>query len=142
MPVHVGALGPESLLDRAVRKSRSVHENSRIPMIIFALVCSACAAERAAAQTVTYQPYIEPGNAGKLDESDQMVVAWQTNESAPHPGAYKVDFGRTASYGSTASVAGRVADSYLAADPSLPVPSQSINSNTVETGVSGIDDGN
>ena len=42
------------------------------------------------AQTVTYLPYIQPGDAGPFGASDQMVVAWQTNETAPHPTAYSV----------------------------------------------------
>jgi hypothetical protein len=76
----------------------------------------------AVAQNVTYKPYIELGDAGSFGPSDQMVVAWQTDESSPNPGAYKVEFGATASYGRSVTPSARVVDNYLSADPSLPVP--------------------
>lgn len=50
------------------------------------------------------------------------MIAWQTNESSPNPGTYKVEFGSTTAYGSTAPTQGRVVNHYLAADPALPVP--------------------
>ena len=42
------------------------------------------------AQEVTYLPYIQPGDAGTFGTTDQMVVAWQTNETAPNPTAFGV----------------------------------------------------
>ena len=68
---------------------------------------------------VTFLPYIQPGDASTLGAKDQMLVAFQTDEKSPNPGAYTVEFGKTASYGQTAVVKGRVVDNYLAADPTL-----------------------
>jgi hypothetical protein len=76
----------------------------------------------ASGPTVTYKPYVAPGNAGPLGDTDQLVIAWQTNEAIPNPGAFMVDFGRSRGYGRVALVSGRVVDNYLAADASLPVP--------------------
>jgi len=61
----------------------------------------------AAAQTVTYKPYIELGDAGSFGPSDQMVVAWQTGEASPNPAAYKVEFGQTQSYGASVTPSAR-----------------------------------
>ena len=32
---------------------------------------------------VTFLPYIQPGDAGVSGSEDQMLVAWQTNETSP-----------------------------------------------------------
>src|SRR5882672_10932369 len=48
----------------------------------------------AVGQNVTYKPYIQPGDNGPFGAKDQMVVAWQTDESSPNPGAFTVQFGR------------------------------------------------
>jgi hypothetical protein len=90
-------------------------------VIVTSLMVAAIGAQ-AAGQSVTYQPYIQPGDAGPLGERDQMVIAWQTNETVPHPLAYVVEFGRASALGSAATVSGRVVDNYLSADRSLPVP--------------------
>lgn len=74
------------------------------------------------AQNVTYKPYIELGDAGSFGVSDQMVVAWQTDEASPNPSLYSVEFGTTPSYGASVTPSARVVDNYLAADPTLPVP--------------------
>jgi hypothetical protein len=42
----------------------------------------------AAGQNVTYKPYIQPGDNGPFGAQDQMVVAWQTDEASPNPGAF------------------------------------------------------
>jgi len=80
----------------------------------------------ASTATVTYPPYIQPGDAGPLTgksyERDQIVIAWQTNETVPNPSAYKVQFGEGVKLNMFAQVTGRVVDNYLAADPALPVP--------------------
>ena len=47
------------------------------------------------AQTVTYLPYIQPGDNGPFGPKDQIVVAWQTDESVPVTSAYSVQFGRS-----------------------------------------------
>lgn len=86
------------------------------------LALAAMLGSGAAAQNVTYKPYIELGDAGSFGVSDQMVVAWQTDESSPTASAYKVEFGQTPSYGSRMTPSVRVVDNYLSADPSLPVP--------------------
>src|SRR6516165_10467157 len=71
------------------------------------------------AQMITYQPYIQPGDAGPFGATDQMIVAWQTNETAPDPKAYSVwvadddDLKKATQVPATA----RVVDNYLAADP-------------------------
>jgi hypothetical protein len=79
-------------------------------------------------QEVTYQPYIQPGDSGPFGPSDQMVIAWQTNESVPHPGAYSVSISKDGEDDelTPVPVKGRVVDNYLAADPvvfgSLVIP--------------------
>src|SRR6516225_9339295 len=45
-----------------------------------------------------------------------MLVAWQTDETAPVTGAYRVWYGRTPDRFEPATVAARVVDNYLAAD--------------------------
>ena len=76
----------------------------------------------AAGQNVTYKPYIQPGDNGPFGPKDQMVIAWQTDEASPNPGAFTVQFGTSVSYGQTVTPQGRVVDNYLSADPALPVP--------------------
>src|SRR6266481_4864185 len=76
----------------------------------------------AAGQNVTYKPYIQPGDNGPFGAKDQMVVAWQTDESSPNPGAFTVQFGKRVSYGQSVAPQGRVVDNCLSADPALPVP--------------------
>jgi hypothetical protein len=69
------------------------------------------------AQTVTFRPYIEPGDNGSFGEHDQMVVAWQTDESHPMAALYSVQFGRSLDSLVPAPVSARVVDDYLSADP-------------------------
>jgi uncharacterized repeat protein (TIGR01451 family) len=80
-------------------------------------------APRAVGQNVTYKPYIQPGDNGPFGAKDQMVIAWQTDEASPNPGAFTVQFGESDSYGQSVTPQGRVVDNYLSADPVLPVPS-------------------
>jgi hypothetical protein len=86
------------------------------------VLSAALIAPAAFSQTVTYKPYIQPGDNGSFGASDQMVVAWQTSEGSPNTSAYSVEFGTSVSYGRTVTPQGRVVDNYLAADPALPVP--------------------
>jgi len=82
-------------------------------------------ASAVAATTVTYQPYIQPGDNGPVGASDQMLIAWQTDDTAPNAAAYTVTFSKDLSYSQAVSPAGRVVDNYLAADPqfsSLALP--------------------
>jgi len=86
------------------------------------MAIAAWLAPAATAQKVTYKPYIALGDAGPFGINDQMVVAWQTDESMPNPSSYKVEFGTTLSYGAAVTPSGRVVDNYLSADLTLPVP--------------------
>src|SRR5215471_21634290 len=69
------------------------------------------------AQTVTFFPYIEPGDNGPFGPKDQMIVTWQTNESSPVTSAYSVQFGKSLTTLQNAAVNARVVDNYLASDP-------------------------
>jgi hypothetical protein len=71
---------------------------------------------------ITYKPYIQLGDAGELGQTDQVVIAWQTDESMPAPGAFSVEFESALGRGGSVASMGRVVDNYLAADPTLPVP--------------------
>jgi hypothetical protein len=79
-------------------------------------------APRATAQNVTYKPYIQPGDNGPFGPTDQIVIAWQTDEASPSPGEFTVQFGESPSYGRSVTPQVRGVDNYLSADPSLPVP--------------------
>ncbi len=73
-----------------------------------------------AAPTVTFQPYIQPGDNGAFGPTDQIVIAWQTDETAPNPTGFSVSF--TPSVLNAPSIVtprGRVVDNYLSADPAL-----------------------
>jgi hypothetical protein len=80
------------------------------------------------AQVVTYLPYIQPGDNGSFGAWDQMIVAWQTNETEPHPGAYSLWVADNPSFEKATQIqpVSRVVDNYLAADPatfgSLTIP--------------------
>ncbi|QID16515.1 hypothetical protein G3580_02065 [Nitrogeniibacter mangrovi] len=76
----------------------------------------------AQAMEVTYAPYIQPGDASPRAHRDVKVIAWQTDETTPHPEAYRIEYGPTPLARQSARVNGRVVDDYLSADPSLPVP--------------------
>jgi hypothetical protein len=84
--------------------------------LVSAFVLTAFAVS-AFAQVVTFLPYIEPGDNGAFRATDQIVVAWQTNESMPNPSAYMVQFGTSLSSLMPATVNARVVDNYLAIDP-------------------------
>jgi hypothetical protein len=73
------------------------------------------------AQLVTYQPYIQPGDSGPFGATDQMLVVWQTNETAPHAGAYSVWFADNPDFKKATQVSpvARVVDNYLTADPAV-----------------------
>ncbi len=90
--------------------------------VVVALVVVFSLAPRGAGQNVTYKPYIQPGDNGPFGTQDQMVIAWQTDEASPNPGAFTVQFGKTVSYGQSVAPQGRVVDNYLSADPLLPKP--------------------
>jgi uncharacterized repeat protein (TIGR01451 family) len=88
---------------------------------VLALLIWAAFTPAAFSQEVTFFPYIQLGANGTLGPTDQVVIAWQTNETAPNPSAYKVEFSADKhDHGSAITPRGRVVDNYLAADPSLP----------------------
>jgi uncharacterized repeat protein (TIGR01451 family) len=89
---------------------------------VLALVVAFSLAPRVTGQNVTYKPYIQPGDNGPFGAKDQMVIAWQTDEASPNPGAFTVQFGESDSYGQSVTPQGRVVDNYLSVDPALPIP--------------------
>jgi len=68
------------------------------------------------AQAITFRPYIQPGDNGPFGAKDQIVVAWQTDEASPSPGAYAVQFGASLGDLHAALVNARVVDNYLSVD--------------------------
>src|SRR5580658_8112667 len=88
---------------------------------LLALTACIALAPAAFSQQVTFAPYIQLGDNGTFGFTDQIVLAWQTNETTPNASAYKVEFkesGRDHHHSVTPS--GRVVDNYLSADSSLP----------------------
>src|SRR5215470_2074095 len=93
-----------------------------------AMVCVALA-PAAFGQQVTFSPYIRLGDNGTFGPSDQIVIAWQTDETTPSPSSYKVEFRAEEheehgfhgqQHMSIVRPRSRVIDNYLAADPALP----------------------
>ncbi|MDB6104454.1 MAG: hypothetical protein JWO52_4453 [Gammaproteobacteria bacterium] len=84
-------------------------------------------APAAFSQQVTFAPYIQLGDNGPFGPTDQIVIAWQTDEASPKVSAYNVEIhpsdGERRSDDERRAVVipkARVVDSYLAADPALP----------------------
>src|ERR1700756_3889047 len=100
------------------RKMRKLRSRATC-CVLLGLAVGASLAPAAAAQNLTYKPYIELGDAGSFGPSDQVVVAWQTDEASPNPTAYTVEFGLLA-YQASVTPSARVVDNYLAADSILP----------------------
>jgi uncharacterized repeat protein (TIGR01451 family) len=78
-------------------------------------------------QQVTFAPYIQLGDNGTFGPTEQMVIAWQTDETSPQASAYKVELRESDEERHQSDRAqrivipdARVVDNYLAADPSLP----------------------
>jgi Calcineurin-like phosphoesterase/Domain of unknown function DUF11 len=85
------------------------------------IVLSAAFAPAVFGQQVTFAPYLQLGDNGPFGPTDQILIAWQTDEASPKTSAYKVEL--RASGGERRVVVvpkARVVDNYLAADPSLP----------------------
>ena len=99
-----------------------------------AVLAAACIAQCISAQQVTFLPYLQPGDNGPFAAADQIVIAWQTNETMPG-GGYQVSFGKSAKYGATTTPSARVVDNYIAADPSLPVSPYSYGAHSNYTAV-------
>jgi uncharacterized repeat protein (TIGR01451 family) len=95
-----------------------------------ALMAGVALVPAAFGQQVTFSPYIQLGDNGAFGPTDQIVIAWQTDETTPKASAYKVEFQEVQSQTSKFQESGRdrhsvtpkarVIDNYLAADPSLP----------------------
>lgn len=85
-----------------------------------ALMVSVALAPAVFGQQVTFSPYIQLGDNGPFGLTDQIVVAWQTDETTPKPSAYKVEFQASERDRNFVTPKARVVDNYLAADPSLP----------------------
>jgi hypothetical protein len=112
---------------------RKVFPLALVSLAVLAELSAGSSAE--ASPTVTYQPYIQPGDARPQEWTDQIIVTWQTDEKIPNPDAYKVHFGIGTSLNSKASAAGRIVDNYLAADPSLPLPPATYGAHTNYTAI-------
>lgn len=98
------------------------------------IAVSAACAPAASGQHVTFLPYLQLGDNGLLRPMDQIVIAWQTDESSPNASGYQVVFnevngnsrdagtelGEGTQNGSSVTPQARVVDNYLAADPLLP----------------------
>ncbi|MBO0911428.1 MAG: DUF11 domain-containing protein [Acidobacteria bacterium] len=100
------------------------------------LVACALFMPAAFSQEVTFFPYIQLGANGTLGPTDQVVIAWQTNETSPNPSAYKVEFSANQpGQASAVTPSGRVVDNYLAADPALPAVPGAYGAHTNYTAV-------
>jgi uncharacterized repeat protein (TIGR01451 family) len=86
----------------------------------FLIMAGVVIAPAAFAQQVTFAPYLQLGDNGPFGPTDQIVIAWQTNESSPKAAAYKVEFQPVFGERRSVSPKARVVDNYLAADPALP----------------------
>ena len=89
------------------------------------LIASVALAPATFGQQVTFSPYLQLGDNGAFGPTDQIVVAWQTDETTPKASAYKVEFRESGFRESErdqrfVTPQARVIDNYLAADPSLP----------------------
>jgi uncharacterized repeat protein (TIGR01451 family) len=100
-----------------------------------ALLAWAAFTPNAFSQEVTFFPYIQLGANGTLGPTDQVVIAWQTNETSPNPSAYKVEFSADDRGHGSVTPNGRVVDNYLAADPSLPTVPGAYGAHTNYTAV-------
>ncbi len=105
------------------------------PLHCLGAAVAAALAPAAHAQQVTYSPYIQLGDNGSFSESEQMVVAWQTNEAAPNTSAYQVEVWRQGGRKRVVAPRARVVDNYLAADPALPPIPQAYGAHSNYTAV-------
>jgi hypothetical protein len=87
---------------------------------LFAAIVSITFAPAAFSQQVTFFPYIQLGDSGAFGPSDQIVIAWQTDEAVPNASAYTVALRASGDDGHSVHPNARIVDNYLAADPTLP----------------------
>jgi hypothetical protein len=94
---------------------------TKFVLCLFAVIASVILAPPAFSQQVTFFPYIQLGDSGAFGPSDQIVIAWQTDEAVPNASAYKVSLRASGDDDSHAvQPSARIVDNYLAADPTLP----------------------
>jgi len=89
-----------------------------------AFMVGAACGPAAFSQQVTFAPYIQLGDNGPFGATDQIVIAWQTDEVSPEkPSAYSVELRQAKGGRPAVNVVpmARIVDNYLAADPALPV---------------------
>src|ERR1700730_823521 len=109
-----------------MKKTAATGRNSLPRALMIAL--SAAFAPAVFGQQVTFAPYIQAGDNGPFGPTDQIVIAWQTDEASPKASAYKVEFHSSdgerhssdRERGRVVVPKVRVVDNYLAADPLLP----------------------
>jgi hypothetical protein len=87
--------------------------------IVGVMICVALA-PAAFGQQVTFFPYVQLGDNGAFGPTDQIVIAWQTDETTPNPSAYKVEFKAGEHARRLVKPRARVVDNYLAIDSALP----------------------
>jgi uncharacterized repeat protein (TIGR01451 family) len=90
-------------------------------LLQLALIACVALAPAAFGQQVTFSPYVQLGDNGTFGASDQIVIAWQTDETAPNAVAYKVEFRADEHERRVVQPSARVVDNYLASDPALPI---------------------
>lgn len=88
-------------------------------LCLLALACIVIA-RPAFSQQVTFFPYTQLGDNGTFGAADQIVIAWQTDETTPDSSAFKVAFRSGEHERQVVHPNGRVIDNYLASDPALP----------------------
>ena len=92
------------------------------------------------AQQVTFAPYIQLGDNGPFHATDQIVIAWQTDETSPKADLYKVELQKARGSARRAVRVVpqvRVVDNYLAADPLLPTVAGAYGAHSNYTAVLG-----
>ena len=100
--------------------SFAVRLGVRLGLSALAIMAAAAFGPVALGQKVTFAPYIQLGDNGTFGRSDQIVIAWQTDETSPNASAYKVEFGSGEHERHSVTPSARIVDNYLAADPTLP----------------------
>jgi hypothetical protein len=93
---------------------------TKFVLCLFAVIASVILAPPAFSQQVTFFPYIQLGDSGAFGPSDQIVIAWQTDEAVPNASAYKVTLRASGDDSHAVQPSARIVDNYLAADPTLP----------------------
>jgi hypothetical protein len=106
---------------------------------VIAIMAGATFAPAVFSQQVTFAPYIQLGDNGPFGATDQIVIAWQTDEAAPRSSAYQVELQEAKGDRRVVGAVpiARVIDDYLAADPSLPAVAGAYGAHSNYTAVLG-----